>query len=102
MKILHYTTSALAAFSFQSCSNNNIPDDVKYTIYDKELNKTFSSAKIFVELNKDIDKDVLKSIAENIAHDYSQYNRKYIFYHLTGMDKNDVSWAITHYTPDLE
>ncbi len=82
-------------------SNSNIPNDVKWKITKEEPNDAFSKDNIEVSLNKKINKKILKEIALEIRKDRKQYNKLWIFYHISDMT-DGMAWATTHFTPDLK
>ncbi|MCB7130413.1 MAG: hypothetical protein J3T61_12850, partial [Candidatus Brocadiales bacterium] len=79
-----------------------IPDDVTYTIIDKNIVPGIKRS-LDIQLNRKVSEDVLKSIAMKLKNsDPKSYERTFIGYYLPGMKVNSGSWATTHFNPNLE
>lgn len=100
-KIMKRLIYILIVIFLTACGVSNIPDDVKWKITKEEPNKAYSKDNIEIELNKKVDEKILKEIALEIRKDRQQYNKLWIFYHITDMTEG-LAWATTHFTPDLK
>jgi len=79
-----------------------IPDDVTYTIIDKNIVPGIKRS-LDIRLNRKVSEDVLKAIGMKLKNsDPKTYDRTLIGYYLPDMKINAGYWATTHFNPNLE
>jgi hypothetical protein len=79
-----------------------IPDDVTYTIIDKNIVPGIKRS-LDIRLNRKVSKNVLQAIAMKLKNsDPQTYDRTFIGYYLPDMRVNAEYWATTHFNPNLE
>ncbi len=79
-----------------------IPDDVTFTIIDKNVVPGVKRS-LDIRLNRKVSEDVLQAIAMKLKNsDPKTYDQTFIGYYLPDMQVNAGSWATTHFNPNLE
>lgn len=77
-------------------------EKLTYRIVKETTNEKFSKKNLDVELNIRTDKATLEKIAKSLRSTRKRYKRLWIAYYLPGMQHGAGSWAISHFTPNLE
>lgn len=94
-------SQSLAPRTVQSGAKS-IPDDVTYTIIDKNI-VDGTKRSLDIRLNRKVSKDVLTAIAVKLKNaGPNTYNRTFIGFYLPDMQVNQGYWATTHFTPNLD
>ncbi len=75
-----------------------------YTLISEEPWQGISKCNLNIGLPSKYSKAEIEAIGKELHEARSKYEKLYIFYHLTTINKDieKGAWAFTHYTPDLE
>jgi hypothetical protein len=83
-------------------STPTIPNDVSYSVETTAIRPGIKRS-LDVHLNKKVSEEVLAAIATKLkAEDTRQYDRTFITYYISEVDKPKAMWATTHFNPTLK
>ena len=95
------TPQAIQKTTESKIDNDAIPPGVIYKIVKVETDEAISKREVIVELNNRVDIKVLEQIAYKVKGG-DGFKKNWIFYHLPNHSENEMAWAISHFTPELD
>ena len=91
----------LTVFIISSCGNSSLEDDL-YRVIKQDNNEFAEKSTINVELFRKTSEDTLGMIAKEIKDNNPNFSTIFIFYYTPDQSTNDLPWATTHYSPNLD